>query len=557
MIFSLPYPVPPVVEAEADALAKASIWTEGRLVKSIPYFILHVLRERSNGQLEYVYSSPLLTENQLVRHVYEFNTPLPVLKWLMRLDMYTTYRGKEYHLWKLFTIDTGTLDPRGSGQRVVVNGNGANARSARSDLRTKTSEAVKRDGSGTRGFSSPKEPRPNESENESYTERNWTKFGTGPWNDTGTSVKTYVRRSRVWTGTTTPGFGTTATKRLPVNPHTVSMRRTFDGPAVFAANNVANGNASGYMGIHTKHYPGATQPLHLAEASAKALQRLVGRQGDRQNIAETLATAGQTRDMVIGNVTRIVKSVLLLKKGNIPEAVKTLFRNHNPRYRRRGGPKPGKDLASNWLELQYGWKPLIDDVHWAMKALQEKNPEGLVVRTVGSAKAMSETKTNVLTFRGGGGVAGTKTIRTVTQAKYVIWWERSSQVKALLAQAGFTNPVSLAWELLPFSFVADWFLRIGPFLEQLSAFDGLTFMQGSKTQFTRQWTTFALNYQETSPFNVNQKNWETSYYHDEWITLGREKLTSFPSPVLNPPRNGLASATRVANAMALLRQVFK
>lgn len=557
MIFSLPFPVSVQAAAEVLELSKLAIWDEERLVMHIPYFVLQILNARD----ESVYTSAKLTRDELTHLLYNFNTPVPVLKWKMRLDMYLTSRGKDYHRWKIFTINTDLYNPKGkSRHRVTVNGNSSETSRTANNLRTEVSTAVKRDGAEKpSGFSKPSGIRPNESVLQTRTTHDWLRFGhTGTMNNT-PGTTNYVKRSRTWTGVRTPGFGSLDKGQLPVNPHTVSMRRTQNGPLIRGAYNVSNGNTSGHMGIHTKYFPGAILPVHLASAGAMALQRLVNKTGDRQNIAETLATANQTRDMVIGNIRRIVHTARALKDKNFSGAVKMLWQNENPRYRRRGGPKAGNSLASNWLELQYGWKPLIDDVHWALKALGEVNlTDRSVVRTTSSARKTSETKTFVAgSHTGAGSNGGFKTIKTTTTCKYVIHWQLTSHIRSLLQQAGFTNPVSLAWELLPFSFVADWFLRIGPFLEQLSAFEGYTFLRGSKTQFTKQWTTFAISYEMTSPLNANQRNWERSYYHDEWILLGREKLTSFPSAQLMSPRNGLTNVSRVANAMALLRQTFK
>jgi hypothetical protein len=44
---------------------------------------------------------------------------------------------------------------------------------------------------------------------------------------------------------------------------------------------------------------------------------------------------------------------------------------------------------------------------------------------------------------------------------------------ALASQLGVVNPASIAWELIPFSFIVDWFLNVGDFLNQFSDFLGL------------------------------------------------------------------------------------
>jgi hypothetical protein len=48
-----------------------------------------------------------------------------------------------------------------------------------------------------------------------------------------------------------------------------------------------------------------------------------------------------------------------------------------------------------------------------------------------------------------------------------------------LNQLGLLNPASLVWELVPWSFVVDWFCPIGPVLNAMTAPAGLTFVTGT------------------------------------------------------------------------------
>lgn len=60
---------------------------------------------------------------------------------------------------------------------------------------------------------------------------------------------------------------------------------------------------------------------------------------------------------------------------------------------------------------------------------------------------------------------------------------RNSSVKSLV-QLGLTNPAEVAWEVVPFSFVIDWFIPVGNFLSSLDSLVGvqdLTVCRGYKT----------------------------------------------------------------------------
>jgi hypothetical protein len=147
--------------------------------------------------------------------------------------------------------------------------------------------------------------------------------------------------------------------------------------------------------------------------------------------------------------------------------------------------------------------------------------------------------------------------RVITQCRFVLRFRISDPLQAFLAQTGFTNPVNLAWELLPFSFVVDWFLPIGPYLEALSAFDGLTLLDGSQTQFTRELADASHHNEQISYLNPLTITSEHSEYSSVALKLDRIKITSFPSPTFPELKNGLASNVQKGiTSLALLKQVF-
>lgn len=51
----------------------------------------------------------------------------------------------------------------------------------------------------------------------------------------------------------------------------------------------------------------------------------------------------------------------------------------------------------------------------------------------------------------------------------------------ILSSVGLLNPAAIAWELVPLSFVFDWFYNIGDFLERQTADTGLTPLKAWET----------------------------------------------------------------------------
>jgi len=54
-----------------------------------------------------------------------------------------------------------------------------------------------------------------------------------------------------------------------------------------------------------------------------------------------------------------------------------------------------------------------------------------------------------------------------------------------VSQLGLVNPAEIVWEMMPYSFIADWFVPIGPWIGSLTADIGYTFKGGSYSVISR------------------------------------------------------------------------
>jgi hypothetical protein len=272
------------------------------------------------------------------------------------------------------------------------------------------------------------------------------------------------------------------------------------------------------------------------------------------NLALDLLEYNQFLRMVSNTAMRITGSVKALKKGNLPGAVNALWQGKKPRYRKGGGPSVKKGLAENWLELQYGWKPLLGDVKAAAEAIALLELSGREVHQIkSSAVERLVTKEPIIQQLPTNIKVGVSEWLKITHIKFGIRYKVDSQITNFLAQTGFTNPLNLAWEVIPFSFVVDWFIGVGPYLESLSSWDGLTFLSGYETRFTRENMDRSYGWE----VKLNSTHYDRGYGHESMkaIRLDRIKLTSFPTQ--SPPRfKNPFSVTHAANALALLKVVF-
>jgi hypothetical protein len=133
---------------------------------------------------------------------------------------------------------------------------------------------------------------------------------------------------------------------------------------------------------------------------------------------------------------------------------------------------------------------------------------------------------------------------------------RSSAPLSNLAKVGILNPLQLAWEVVPYSFVVDWFLPIGNWLGGLDAAAGLDFESGYQTTLLKQdqSTIESLWWDRTSPTPARQVKSVSEFR--KFAQMSRTTLTSFPSAPAPRFKNPL-SMSHMASALALLKQFRK
>jgi hypothetical protein len=220
-----------------------------------------------------------------------------------------------------------------------------------------------------------------------------------------------------------------------------------DGPIIRAQWGIAAPNLGFYsMAIdhHEQFYAVPALPTHLPLARNKVIRKLIEKAelGIEANLAQDFAQLGQTIRLIDNTVNRIVGSARKLKRGNIAGAIDALTtgRRRTPSY---GSPSVSRTLAENWLELQYGWKPLLYDVYGAMKSLSnlQLGNERFVQQVAASALARSTVRTTFPSSSSYITNLGSNRIETETRCKIVLRFRIASALKSFLAQTGFTNPV--------------------------------------------------------------------------------------------------------------------
>lgn len=361
---------------------------------------------------------------------------------------------------------------------------------------------------------------------------------------------------RTYSGTVTPGFSSMSArqrKKLPVNAHSVNYYRRSGTSYTEIIVQKSGGNTYIQTTVWSTMNSILYSPdvLHLSDADTKARSRLASVTSKLHvNLAQAMGERKQTMNLIATNCQRVAALALAIKRADFSYLAKH-YNAHTKRWAYTMEKVPvSKRLSTYWLEYQYGWKPLLQDIRGATDLIAS-HASGDNWHNSARSSATAR-KTEVFT-----GQYADTTWKTTTRTKFCVRHSLSSADRAALSQTGIDNPALLAWELLPYSFVVDWFLPVGNYLQALNAFAGFEFYDGWVSRSTK------LEYTEDRNkivvYNPNYALHMFGWGSTRNGRYDRERLTSYPAvgfPSFKNPVGG-DPVTRFATAFSLLRVLFK
>jgi hypothetical protein len=278
------------------------------------------------------------------------------------------------------------------------------------------------------------------------------------------------------------------------------------------------------------------------------------------NAAQFIAERRQLVGLVTSSANKIATSLLMLKRGKFRDAQRALTGSNRPLGNsavRRNVRYDLGGIPERWLELQYGWKPLLGDIYGAAEELADLvvDTDPPVVSCRVGAKASKGTKSYDVHIGGLFPTVRWTRETSETQGYAFVECKLASDFGQTLARTGMTNPYQLAWELLPWSFVVDWFIPVGQYLTRLNADVGLRFSRGWWTEMTTDtWTSSVINNTLTSGSFTIQ--WQGgSFYSCEGMRFDRHPISILPVPSLPRLKNPF-SLIHTANALSLMAVSF-
>lgn len=255
----------------------------------------------------------------------------------------------------------------------------------------------------------------------------------------------------------------------------------------------------------------------------------------RAALGITAATANRSFSMVATRGSQLLNAYRALRKGNVRKMERSLgilrnsdgtinhgslkftknrlppsVRKHFNAQVRKVRVKPLKwkkgSIENMWLEYTFGWVPLVADVQEVLKVRSDPFE---VSRSHGTAALrdivrQSDPYANRLyEFR----------TRTVCTAGIRI----TNPNVALLTQLGLNNPLAVAWDIIPFSFVVDWFFKISTYLNTYNDLAGFAYVDPVTTVTKR-----------ATGFLEDKRSWQNT------VTSGRKRERTLM--IVNKPK---------------------
>lgn len=221
-----------------------------------------------------------------------------------------------------------------------------------------------------------------------------------------------------------------------------------------------------------------------SSALNKAWSDLISKvHSEQSQLGASLAETGEAFEMIINRVSLLHRAYGALRKGKF-RAFLRILRVRALRKHRNWVRNSTRETSRLWLEYHFGWSPMCQDIYDAAHIFTKPIPSGKIF---GKGHVTYSFATPV-------GWSD----RTVTRGPLCARQGGTFLIENpnvfLLARSGLANPIAIAWELVPFSFVVDWFSNVGDVINGWSDLLGLKVTDSWNTVFLRTYGTQSRDY---------------------------------------------------------------
>lgn len=264
------------------------------------------------------------------------------------------------------------------------------------------------------------------------------------------------------------------------------------------------------------------------------------------SLGVSLVESRDALSMITKRCQSIAAAIRSLKRGQLRLALIQLGLNDTDRWVRNltdTGQFFRKRLPDQWMEIHFGWSPLLQDISDAAKVLASEPP---VTTCRGSSRGSGSTQES--------DIRPNYVFKEEAQGAYKLaLYGKVESLNANLfvySNLGLTNPAMIAWDLVPFSFVVDWFLPVSKWLKSYDPAFAVQLSHGGKSAVIKAMGSRVLAYKDPGQPLVSESSFsEAMEFHRSVHTPQRPSLGNRVLPLTS---SLWQSVTSVAIVLQLL-----
>lgn len=213
----------------------------------------------------------------------------------------------------------------------------------------------------------------------------------------------------------------------------------------------------------------------ISPAYADVIPKLLDKwRNSRFNAGVTIGEGRESAQMIYDRLKSIGHAAQAIRAGNLGGALRSIA--HVSRSARQAASRHLEqgDISSAFLELVFGWSPLISDIY-ALADHIRLDPRGGWIRA-GARNSTPSGHLSSTTYLSNSQLAVLNNERRLHLMVYV------AQKPSGIERLGLTDPATILTQLKALSFVADWFLPITATLKSMHAVQAMPVVRCIETR---------------------------------------------------------------------------
>jgi hypothetical protein len=283
---------------------------------------------------------------------------------------------------------------------------------------------------------------------------------------------------------------------------------SFEGAFPFLNSDMGNG-----LGIPSSYAD------HIANLKEMAVTRAHANASSAEISLLMVAAEGRkTVESLARILARVVKIARAVKRLDIKAASTQTYRTNRRRGFKSVARKTGTGLADDYMTARYALRPLVIDAQNALKALEKSEAYGASRATARGFERAKDEWNDVIAGTESDGTYLYDLRRKTTVSTDIRAGVLTDVITSQLSNWGMDQFLETAWEIVPFSFVLDWFVNIGQLIASWAPSAGITELAS--------W----ISVTQTEVYTIDAENFSNVYapsntIADQFDWSGKNKVT--------------------------------